>query len=105
MCYSFCMNLMDSKIFRLAWCKGNGMCLAVVLCVCVVAQMLGAPFTLLDLLSSDMLAESELVSEDFSSLSSSPDPERPRLLHSFTELRSVLHLPLLSTSVFRPPSK
>ena len=105
MCYSFCMNLMGSKIFRSPWCVSSGMCLAVVLCVCVVAQMLGTPFTLLDLLSSDMLVESELVSEDFLSLSSSPEPERPRLLHSFTELRSVLHLPVLPTSVFRPPSQ
>ena len=104
MCYGFCMNLMGSKSFRSPWCVSSGMCLALVLCVCVVAQMLGTPFTLLDLLSSDMLAESELVSEDFLSLSSSPEPERPRLLHSFTELGSVLDLPVLSTSVFRPPS-
>lgn len=74
------------------------------LCVCVVLQMLGAPFTLLDLLNSDMLTESELISEDFSAVSPSPDPERSRLLHVLTELCPVRHLPVFLTSVFRPPS-
>ena len=74
------------------------------LCVCVVAQMLGAPFTLLGLLNSDVLTESEPVSEDFSTLSPSPEPERPRLFHLFTEFLPVLHLPVLLTSIFRPPS-
>ncbi len=79
-------------------------CLVVFLCVFVVAQLLGAPFTLLGLLNSDMLAESEPVSEDFSALSPSLEPERPSLLRVLSEFRPVLHLPVLITSVFHPPS-
>lgn len=77
-------------------------CLILLLCVCVLAQMLGAPVTLLSLLTtSDMLAGS--VSEDFSVLP--PVPE----LHPFSALRlrvdrhPVPHLPVLATSVFHPP--
>lgn len=79
-------------------------CLVVLLCVSVVAQLLGAPFTLLGLLTSDMLTESEPVSEDVSTLSPSLEPERPRFFHSLTEFRQVVHLPVLLTSVFHPPS-
>ena len=74
------------------------------LCVFVVTQMLGVPATLMDLLNSDVLTESEPASEDFSALSPSPEPEKPRLFYSFTEFRPVHHLPILFTSVFRPPS-
>ena len=35
------------------------------LCVCIITQMLGAPFTLFGILSSDVLAESDPISEDF----------------------------------------
>ncbi len=74
------------------------------LCVCVVTQMLGAPFTLLGLLHSDLFTGLEPISEDFSALSPSLEPERPRFFRWFGEFRSVLHLPLLLTSVFRPPA-
>jgi len=79
-------------------------CLVVLLCVCVVTQMLGAPVTLIGLMNSDMLTKSEPVSEDFSSLSPSLEPEKPGLLHFFTESSLVLQLPVLATSVFHPPS-
>ncbi|HBR49694.1 MAG TPA: hypothetical protein DEA71_06385 [Nitrospira sp.] len=79
-------------------------CLVVLLCVCVVTQMLGAPVTLIDLMNSDMLTKSEPVSEGFSFLSPSLEPEKPSLLHFFAESRLVLQLPVLATSVFRPPS-
>ncbi len=72
------------------------------LCVCVVAQMLGAPFTLLGM-DSDILTESEPISEDMTALSPSPEPDKPRLFDMFDDLHSVHHLPLLLTSVFRPP--
>lgn len=78
--------------------------LVVLLCVCVVTQMLGVPVTLIGLMNSDMLAKSEPVSEDFSSLSPSPEPGKPSLLRFFTESRIVLQLPVLAKSVFRPPS-
>lgn len=74
------------------------------LCVCIVTQMLGVPATLIELVNSDVLTKAEPVSEDFSTLSRSPEPERPRLFHSLTEFRPVRHLPVLLTSVFHPPS-
>jgi hypothetical protein len=79
-------------------------CGMLLLCVCVVMQMLGAPFTLLGLSNSDMFTELEPVSEDFSALSPSPEPERPRFFRLFNEFCPALHLPLLLTSVFRPPA-
>lgn len=77
--------------------------MVVLLCVCVIAQVLGAPFTLLGLMTSEIFTESEPVSEDFTALSPSPEPERPRLFHLLTEFRSVLQLPVVLTSVFQPP--
>ena len=79
-------------------------CVMLLLCVCVVTQMLGTPFTLLGLLNSDALTESELNSEDFSALSPSPQPERPFLSHVLMEFHPIRHLPVIVTSVFRPPS-
>ncbi|OQW36043.1 MAG: hypothetical protein A4E20_08855 [Nitrospira sp. SG-bin2] len=66
--------------------------------------MLGAPFTLLSLLNSDMLAESEPISEDLSAFSPALELERSPLFHLFTEFRPLFHLPILLTSVFHPPS-
>jgi hypothetical protein len=86
-------------------CRTTGAaCLVLLLCVCVVTQMLGVPATLMDLLNSDVLTNSEPASEDASALSPSPEPERSRLLHSFAELRPVRRLPMFLTAVFRPPS-
>ncbi len=85
-------------------CSGGVACVLVLLCLCVLAQMIGTPFTLLSLLNSDMLAESEPISEDFSAFSSSPEPERFHLFHVFTEFRPLPHLPIVPTAVFRPPS-
>jgi hypothetical protein len=76
----------------------------VLLCVCVLTQMLGVPVTLLGLLNSDMLTNSEPVSEDFSALSTLPNPERPGLLSLIADFYPVPQLPVLPTSVFRPPS-
>jgi hypothetical protein len=97
----FCTN---SNVTRSSYQATGLATLVVLLCVCVIAQMLGAPFTLLGLLNSDVLTESEPISEDSSALSPSPEPERPLLLHVITELSPVRHLPEVLTSVFRPPS-
>ncbi len=78
-------------------------CLVMLLCACVIAQMLGAPFTLLGLLNSDV-AEPEPISDDFSALSPSSELERSLLSHLLTEFRAIRHLPVVLTSVFRPPS-
>lgn len=99
------MNQMDRMISHASLFRTTGVaCLVVLLCVCVVAQLLGAPVTLLGLSNSDMLTESEPVSEDFSVLSPSTGPERSYLFHIVTEFRPVHHLPILVTSVFHPPS-
>ena len=74
------------------------------LCICVVVQMLGAPATLVDLLSSDALVKVEPVSEDHTTVSPSLESERPRLLTLVTESDSVLRLPILTTAVFHPPA-
>lgn len=79
-------------------------CLVVLLCVCVVTQMLGYPSTLMDLLNSDVLTKSEPVSEDASAFSLSPEPERPRFFNFFVDYCSARHLPILLTAVFHPPS-
>ncbi len=91
----------EAHIVRRINCR---VCLVVLLSVCVVTQMLGTPVTLIGLMNSDMLTKSEPVSEDFSSLSPSLEPEKPSLLHLSTESCLVLQLPVLATSVFRPPS-
>ncbi len=98
------MNLMNRNVSSSLYQVAGSVCLVVLLCVCVVAQLLGAPFTLLGLLNSDMLTESEPVSEDFSALSSSPEPERSYRFRVAAEFRPVHHLPILVTSVFHPPS-
>ena len=100
-------------IGRMIWTNSNATryslqatglaCLVALLCVCVIVQMLGAPFTLLGLFNADVLAESEPISEDSSALSPSLDPERPLLSHVLTDFRPVRHLPVVLTSVFRPP--
>lgn len=98
------MNLMARMAVPSFRCAMGVACLVVLLCVCVVTQMLGVPATLMDLLNSDVLTNSEPASEDTSALSPSPEPERSRLFHAFIELRSVLNLPVLLTAVFHPPS-
>jgi hypothetical protein len=75
----------------------------VFICICVIAQMLGMPVTLLGLLDTDRLMTSEPGSEDHSLLTSMLEPEQPSFLHFFTETRAGVHLPVLLTSVFRPP--
>jgi hypothetical protein len=74
------------------------------LCVCVVVQMLGVPATFVDLLSSDALVKVEPVSEDHTTVSASLESERPRLFTVVSESHSVRRLPILTTSVFHPPS-
>ena len=54
--------------------RGTGRALLVILlCICVLSQMLGTPVTLVGLLTSSIPAES--VSEDFSIPPITPEPE------------------------------
>jgi hypothetical protein len=76
--------------------------IALVLCVCVLSQMLGTPVTLFGLLTSaDMITES--VSEELSLPPTVAEPETLRLLHVNMEFDLALHLPVLSASLFHPP--
>lgn len=78
--------------------------LVLLLCICVVAQMLGMPATLMDLLNSDALVKVEPVSEDHTTVSPSLESERPRLLTMVTESHPMRRLPILTIFVFHPPS-
>jgi len=98
------MNQMSHMVSRTSWCASGVACLILLLCVCVVTQMLGVPATLIDLLNSDVLAKSEPVSEDCSALSPLTGLERPHLFRAIAEFHPVHHLPILITSVFHPPS-
>ncbi len=74
--------------------------MVLIVCICVVSQMLGAPVTLLGLLTSDTPAES--FSEDFSlPMTTEPGTPSPSSLHA--EFQPSFHLPIFSTSVFHPP--
>lgn len=75
--------------------------LVVFICLCVVLQMLGAPVTLLGLLTSDTPVES--FSEDFSIPPIAPEPGVPSLSRFRVETQPPGHLRIFSTSVFRPP--
>lgn len=102
------MRTVDVPALRSVFRTSGAASVIVLLCVCVFVQMLGVPFTFLgllsaDVLNSDMLTESEPVSEEIAAFSRSAGLERPRLFYSLAELRSVRHLPVLPISVFRPP--
>lgn len=91
------------QLFRIPHSPWGLTCFAVFICICVVAQMLGMPVTLLDVLDLERLLTSEPGSEDPSVLAPMLEPERPGFLHFLTESRAGVHLPVLLTSVFRPP--
>lgn len=72
------------------------------LCVCVLAQVLGVPGTLIDLLtSSDTLVES--VSEDASLSPAVTEPGALALNFTHVIAQASVHLPIVVTSVFHPP--
>ncbi len=98
------MSLMNGIASHSAYHAIGVAYLVVLLCVCVVTQMLGVPATLMDLLNSDVLTKSEPASEDASAFSPSPEPERPRFFNFFVERCAARHLPVLLTAVFHPPS-
>lgn len=75
--------------------------LVVFICLCVVFQMLGAPVTLLGLLTSDTPVES--LSEDFSIPPSTPEPGGPNRSRFAAESQTPGHFPVFSTAVFHPP--
>jgi hypothetical protein len=78
------------------------MTMVVVLCLCVVVQMLGVPVTLLTPVGTvDTLAES--VSEGFSVPSSFPQPTPSVEVVPVTDAQSSAHLVVLASALFHPP--
>ncbi len=75
--------------------------LVAVVCLCVVFQMLGAPVTLLGLLTQETPVE--LLSEDFSILPIAPMPGTSSAFSFHAALERSFHIPIFSTSVFHPP--
>ena len=75
--------------------------LIVLVCLCVIFQMLGVSVTLLDLLTSD--APEESLSEDFSIPPSMPEPGAPNRSRLHVENQSSRSVPVFLTVVFHPP--
>ena len=90
----------ESTIRLFPKCTG-ALILILIVCLCVVFQMLGAPVTLLGLLTSDTPVES--LSEDFSIPPSIPEPGRPNRSRFTGETQSLPYVLVLSTAVFHPP--
>ena len=91
------MRILD----RCGW-KTTAKLMVVVLCVCVLVQMLGVPMTLLSLFTaSDILTESAC--EDPSLLPSVPELRPSGGLYLLIDGNRTLDLPVFATSVFHPP--
>lgn len=90
----------ESTIRLFPTCTG-AVILILIVCLCVVFQMLGAPVTLLGLLTSDTPVESP--SEDFSIPPSIPEPGTPNRSRFTVESQFSRHFPVFSTAVFHPP--
>ena len=72
------------------------------LCLAVLMQMLGVPPTLLNpALSLDTLGESVL--EGFSIPPATPLVTRSSRIGSVTESQQSVHVPILTSTLFRPP--
>ena len=72
------------------------------LCLCVMAQMLGVPATLLSPADSpDLLGSSVL--EGFSILPPPPDMSLPATSVAASSFSSLSHVPVLASVLFHPP--
>ena len=78
--------------------------LIVLLCICILIQMLGLPVTFLSLLASDDLLKSQLVSEDFSTPSQVQYSEGLVQGTGSVYSSSMLKLLILQESFFHPPA-
>lgn len=100
--YADSIARLDMKAIAVLSARSSRATVVVVLCVCVLSQMLGVPVTLVGLLaSSDLLTET--VSEDFSLTPIVPELGLSGASRSCVESQPSLHLPLYVTSVFHPP--
>lgn len=93
-------HISNSTIRLFPSCTGS-VILILLVCLCVVFQMLGVPVTLLGLLMSDAPVES--FSEDFSIPPNTLEPSTPIRSHFTVESPYPRHLPGFSTLVFHPP--
>lgn len=76
--------------------------LILLLCLCVLLQMLGVPATLLSPAdAADALGASVL--EGFSVLPALPQLELQREICSFVDVHSSMHVPVLASVPFHPP--
>ena len=78
--------------------------LIVVLCVCILIQMLGLPVTFLSLLDSDDLLKSQPGAEDFSAPSQVLYPDRPGQVTGTVQVPAMLVLLVLPRTFFHPPA-
>jgi hypothetical protein len=92
---------MTSETFAIS-SRGIGLAFVVVLlCFCVVAQMLGTPVTLINLLDAKM--SMELASEDLSIPSGMPITGLTSSPVLYEQTALPLYLPIFATSIFHPP--
>jgi hypothetical protein len=92
----------DMKAIAVLSARSSRATIVMVLCVCVLSQMLGMPVTLVGLLaSSDLLTET--VSEDFSLTPIVPEPGILGSSRIGVEFQPSRHLPVYVNSVFHPP--
>lgn len=95
------MSPIDDRMVRVLPQGIVAVILIFMICMCVVSQMLGAPVTLLDVLTSDAPVES--FSEDFSIPPMTPEPSTPIRFSFHAESHPSVHHQIFSTSVFHPP--
>lgn len=76
--------------------------LVILVCLCVLLQMLGAPTTLLSPAdAADVLGASVL--EGFAVLPALPQLELQREICSFVDVHFSMHVPVLASVHFHPP--
>ncbi len=95
------MSRFSLRTFATSSCGIGVVMLVLFVCICVVSQMLGTPVTLIDVLTSELPAES--VSEDFSIPPLTPEPALATQVRLYENADSLQHLPILANSVFHPP--
>ncbi|MGE3976985.1 MAG: hypothetical protein AB7F94_05295 [Nitrospira sp.] len=78
-------------------------CLVFLLCVCVLAQMLGMPISFFSLVASSDAVLMESASEDFSFPPTMPKPRTSSAWNTNMERQSSPYFHVFVTSVFHPP--
>jgi hypothetical protein len=95
------MSRFSPRTLASSSCGASVVILVLFVCICVVAQMLGAPVTLIDVLTLELPGES--VSEDFSVPPVTPEPALATQARLSENVDSLRYLPILTVAVFHPP--